>query len=287
MEGQAHAAAVDPSRDISFETMIVGLLTKQILPDASVLGFSRSGSLFNREFLKGQSQVYDFKSLSWSDIETFIEKTTKNEELKKQILKQFEEIHEDLKHDILFLKQIVKIAHDGKTPLGEITTASDLFLTIIRSNLDYQNSEIDSGFTGLPDECRDNMRKTFQLCKENIQKSRDNLWKTLWTVDGQTEQAGVIEGTIQGKETWVSTSGLEIPVNFLKACGIFEVPPPSYDELTLTAQHLSFIEFFAAAGILLSSDIKSEIEKIENRDRFKAVTVYIRKDFVRISFFVY
>ena len=154
--------------------------------------------------------------------------------------------------------------------LSEITTASDLFLTIIRSNLDYQNSENDSGFTRLPDEFQDNLRKTFQLCKENIQKSPK----------GQTEQAGVIEGTIEGKETWVSTSGLEIPVNFLKACGTFEVPPPSYDELTLTAQHLSFIEFFAAAGILLSSDIKSEIEKIENKDRFKAITVYIRKDFV-------
>merc|ERR1711874_236635 len=117
--------------------------------------------------------------------------------------------------------------------------------TIIRSNLDYQNSESDSGFTGLPAECQDNLRKTFQVCKENIQK---------------TEQAGVIEGTIEGKETWVSISDLKIPVNFLKACGTFEVPRSSCGELTLTAQHLSFIEFFAAAGILLSSDIKSEIE---------------------------
>ena len=80
MEGQALAAATDPSEKISFETMIVGLLTKQILPDATVLGFSRSGSFFNREFLKGKSQIYDFKNLTWSDIETFIEKTTKNEE---------------------------------------------------------------------------------------------------------------------------------------------------------------------------------------------------------------
>ena len=277
MEGQAHAAAVDPSRDISFETMIVGLLSKQILPDATVLGFSRSGDFFNREFLKGKSQIYDFKNLTWSDIETFIEKTTKNEERKKQILQQFEEIDEGLRYDVLFLKQIVKIAHEGRMSLGEITTASDLFLTIIRSNLDYQNSEIDSGFTGLPDECRDNLKRTFQLCKENIQKSQE----------GQTEQAGVIKGTIEGKETWVSTSGLEIPLNFVRSCGIFEVPSPSYDELTLTAQHLSFVEFFAAVGILLRSDIKSEIKKIENVDRFKAVTVYIRKDFVRISFFVY
>ena len=68
MEGQALAAATDPSEKISFETLIVGLLTKQILPDASVLGFSRSGDFFNREFLKGKSQVYDFKNLTWNDI---------------------------------------------------------------------------------------------------------------------------------------------------------------------------------------------------------------------------
>ena len=141
--------------------------------------------------------------------------------------------------------------------------ASDLFLTIIRSNLEYHNSESDSEF-------QDNLRKTFQLCKENIQKSQE----------GQTEQAGVIEGTIEGKETWVSTSGLKIPLNFVRSCGIFEVPSPSHGELTLTAQHLSFIEFFAAAGILLSSDIKSELEKIENIERFKAVSIYMRKYFV-------
>ena len=278
MEGQAHAAAADPSRDISFETMIVGLLTKQILPDATVLGFSRSSSFLNREFLKGKSALYFFQALSWKDVKTYIEETTKTEELREKILQQIGKIARDLRYEILFLKEIIKIANEEKILLGEITTASDLFLTIIRSNLDYQNSESDSGFTRLPDECQDNLRKTFQLCKENIQKSQE----------GQTEQAGVIDGAIEGEETWVSTSGLEIPVNFLKACGIFEVPPPSYDELTLTAQHLSFIEFFAAAGILLSSDIKSEIEKIENKDRFKAVTVYIRKDFVRMNiFFIY
>ena len=73
MEGQALAAAADLSEKISFETMIVGLLTKQILPDATVLGFSRSGSFFNREFLKGKSELYAFEALSWKDVKTFIE----------------------------------------------------------------------------------------------------------------------------------------------------------------------------------------------------------------------
>ena len=61
---------------------------------------------------------------------------------------------------------------------------------------------------------------------------------------------------------------------------MFEIPPPDCGEVTLTARHLSFIEFLAAAGILLSSDIESELGKIENTERFRAVTVYIRNDFV-------
>ena len=269
MEGPATAAAADPSRDVPFEALILGIISRKILPDATVLGFSRSGSFINREFHNGKSEVYTIEELSWEDVETFIQNTTETEELKEKILQQFEQIDEGLRHDILFLKQIVKIAHQGKSQLGEITTATDLFLTIIRGNLDYQNSKTDSGFTGLPAERKDNLKKLFKLCKENLQNNKE----------GQTEQAGVIRGTIEDEETWVSASGLDIPLPFLKSVGIFEIPPPSYDELTLTAQHLSFIEIMAAAGILLSSDIKPEL-KIENRDRFKAVSVYIRKYFV-------
>ena len=107
MEGQALSAAADLSRDVPFETMIAGLLTKQILPDATVLGFSRSASSINKKFLKGKSEVYSIEELSWEDVETFIEKTTENEVLRKQILQQLRKIARDLHYDILFLKQIL------------------------------------------------------------------------------------------------------------------------------------------------------------------------------------
>ena len=93
--------------------MIVGLLTKQILPDATVLGFSRSGSFINREFLNGKSEVYSIEELSWEDVETFIEKSTETEELRERVLQQLGKIAKDLRHNILFLKQIVKIAIRG------------------------------------------------------------------------------------------------------------------------------------------------------------------------------
>ena len=116
-------AAAEPSEKISYPTMIVGLLTKQILPDATVLGFSRSASFVNDKFLNGKSQVYSIENLTWEDVQTFISKTTETEELKEKILQQVEKIASSLKHDILFLKQIVRIAIEGNS-LGEITTAS-------------------------------------------------------------------------------------------------------------------------------------------------------------------
>ena len=58
MVDDSKIAAVEPSEKISFPTMIVGLLTKQILPDATVLGFSRSASFVNDKFLNGKTQVY-------------------------------------------------------------------------------------------------------------------------------------------------------------------------------------------------------------------------------------
>ena len=270
MVDDSKIAAADPSRDISYPTMIVGLLTKQILPGATVLGFSRSGSFVNREFLNDKSEVYSIEELSWEDVKNFIQKTTENEELREEILQQLKKIAKDLRYDILFLKQIVKIAHEGKAPLGEITTATDLFLTIMRSNLEFQSSESDSGFTRLPADLQDNLKKTFKLCKENLQRNQE----------GKTDQAGVIEGTIEAENTWVSASGLNIPLTFLKSVGIFEIPPSSFDELTLTAQHLSLIEFSTAVSLVEGSDIKTELEKIQNPERFKAVAIYIRKYFV-------
>lgn len=269
MEGLANAAAAEPSRDVSFEEMIVGLLTKQILPGATVLGFSRSGSFINREFLNGKSEVYSIEELSWKDVETFVEKTTENEELKKKILQQLRVISRDLHYDILFLKEIVKIAIGGSIQLGEITTSSDLFLTIILGNLSHQNPNARSGYSELSSTEKNSLKSVFELCKSNLQRSTED-----------SDAAGVLQGTKVGEATWqCNETDLEIPLKFLKLVGIFEVPPSDYGEVTLTAQHLSFIEFMAAAGILLSSDIKSEL-KIPNRDRFKAVSVYIRKYFV-------
>ena len=267
MIDDAKIAGADVDRPCGYPTMIVGLLTKQILPDATVLAFSRSGEFFNKEFLNGESSMFSIVELTEEDIEKMIGEVIEDPEQRRSILEQIRKIDWKLQTQILFVRWIMKL--EG-LQLSGITEASDLFLYIIRGNLGFQNSAIDAGFTRLSTEQKENLKKTFKMCRENLQENND----------GHSDQAGVIKGILTEEEKFQSDSGLEIPLTFLNEVGIFEIPPASFDEVTLTAQHLSFIEFFAAAGILLSSDIKSEIEKIENRDRFKAVTVYIRKDFV-------
>ena len=103
----------------------------------------------------------------------------------------------------------------------------------------------------LKDEDKDVLKKTFNLCKENLQTKEIN------------DRAGVFVGTLIDKN-WVSAaSGINIPLKTLKSVGIFEISSLNYGTL-LTAKHLSFVEFFAAVGIMLSSDLKAELEKINN-----------------------
>ena len=167
---------------------------------------------------------------------------------------------------IIFIKEILKLSLRGKIQLHGITSASELFLSIILGNLQYQEPDGKCGFTELPAISKENLKNIFKLCKDNLQKAGD-----------KTDSDGVLRGTKVGEDGWKHLSGdLILPLIFLNSTGMFDIPPPEAGHLTLTATHLSLVEFSCAAGILLSSDIASEMKKIENEDRFKAVSVYIR-----------
>ena len=270
-----HDATVnDPDRDISYNTMIAGILSKKILPDSTVLGFTRSGDFLNKELLNNKSEVFSLVDLTKEDVETMMMQVVENPEQRKAIEKHINSIATGLQTQILFVKEIIKISLRGTIQIEDITSATDLFLSIILSNLQHQNPHGKTGYSQLSRENKENLKKTFELCKENLKKgdSEDDSDE-----DSNEDRPGVFKGDQVEKDQWQSDdSGLELPLKFLKDVGIFEVPPSNDGEVPLTAQHLSFVEFFASAGILLSSDIGSELGKIENRDRFRAVVVYMR-----------
>ena len=261
MENDANTAVAEVSKDVSKEVLIYGILKNKILRGATVLGFSRSGNFMNKEFFDERLDVYSIIEVVFDDIEEIILNHAKNPGQMRSMLNQIKQIG---LNQILFVMKVLQLQGDE---FEKISTATDLFLIILRENLAFQSHKRDTTYSKLlTNEEKELLKILFQLCKENLQDEDDDnfLNRTLNyfnlnpsnKVDKQQKQAGVVTGSVTD-ENWVpDASETGIPINFLKRVGIFDIPPARYDQLTLTAQHLSFVEFFAAVGILLSSDIK-------------------------------
>ena len=239
METDANTAVVDMNKNVSKAVLIFGILISKILVGATVIGFSRSGDYINKEYLDNDSKVYSIVDVTINDVEMMIQSQAKDLFQMKSVLKQIKQVG---LNQILFVMKILE--HQGND-FGKISTATDLFLIILRGNLAFQSQKRDTTFSKLLKDDQKNLLKTvFQLCKGNLQDEQ--------------KQAGVFNGTVTDEDQYWLPDGYKtrIPLSFLKRVGIFEIPPTNFDQLTLTAQHLSFIEFFASVGIILNSDIK-------------------------------
>ena len=109
MISDATIHASDVSEKIDLPTLIVGILTKQILPNSTVLGFSRSGDFLNRDLLKGKAEVFTIKDLDSEDVKNLINMALDSQEQREAVLKQIESINKALQAQILFLKEILKL----------------------------------------------------------------------------------------------------------------------------------------------------------------------------------
>ena len=123
--------------------MYFGILTNEILPGSTVLGFSRSGNYIEKEFLHKKSESYTILEVEFDDIQEIIEKHAKD------LYSQTESIFNQLKriglNQILFVMKILKHAEKFE----RITTATDVFLIILRGNLAFHNQNSDTGFAHL------------------------------------------------------------------------------------------------------------------------------------------
>lgn len=243
--------------------MYFGIITNKILPGSTVLGFSRSGNFIEKEFLNTNSEAYNLLDVELEDIQEIIEIHAKDPNQMKLIFSQLKQIG---LNQILFVMNILKHQEDY---FQKITTATDLFLIILRGNLAFHDQKNHSGFAQLLKNKESDLKNIFKLCKENLQlnptetKILAKRFKTFLTSvfqrissltqlnptndyedeDEDEDLAGVINGsTYDGN--WISdASGIEVPLNVLTSVGIFDIPPPSYDTLTLTAKHLSILSW--------------------------------------------
>ena len=251
------------------------------------MGFSRSGNYIKKEFLNKKSEVYTLVDVDIEDVQETIQNHAKDPEQMESIFKQIKQIG---LNQIFF---VMKILEHQEENLESVTTATDLFLTILHGNLAFHNQKCDTGFLQmLKGEDRTYLMNTFKLCKENLQyagededvENDEDFEDRAGVFVDFEDRAGVFVGTVTDEENWEADgSRIKLPLNFLKSVGIFEIPPTCYEALFLTAQHLSFVEFFASVGIILSSDIEAELDKIENLERIKAVCFYIRNDWLNLN----
>ena len=120
MKSAAITAATKPSSNVSYQKMIFGLLTKQILEDATILGFSRSASSINKVFLTDESEVYSIEKLSREDVMDFIEKSTEEKKQREEIRQQIRKIAWELQNDILlsYNYSIVRLLNNLKLAIA-------------------------------------------------------------------------------------------------------------------------------------------------------------------------
>merc|ERR1719208_649963 len=161
----------DLSKTIDLPTLVVGILTKQILPHSTVLGFTRSGDFLNRDLLKGKAEVFTIKDIDSDDVETLINMAIDSQEHREAVLRHIISIDKALQVQILFIKEILKLSLSRNIELQGITSASELFLSIILGNLQYQDPDGKCGFTELPAIAIENLKNILKLCKDNLQKA--------------------------------------------------------------------------------------------------------------------
>ena len=274
----ANNAAASPSEKVNKEAMYFGILINRIIPGATVLGFSRSGNFTNKQFLDRKSEVYTLVDVDMEDIQETIQNHAKDP---KQMESTFNQIVKTgLKNQILFF---MKILEHQELHFEKITSATDIFLIILHGNLAFHNKRSDTGFSEmLKGRDIEFLKNTFKLCKENLQ-SPGGIGEEC------DNRADVFVGTLTDEEIWESdVSRIKMPFSFLESVGIFDIPPSSYGTITMTAQHLSFVEFFASVGIILSSEnIEAELNKIENDYRARAVCYYIWNELLFLYYYRY
>lgn len=259
------------SKEVSIGELIVNILTKNILPEATVLGFSRSAVKTNKELLGGKAEIFQISKLTDEDVKAMCttDEKEKTETFQNTILSFKTKFH----INILFVKEMLGLMHREEIHDEKFSTESEFHLLLLLLNLHHNNTDdIELAFSTLPSQYQKDFLRVAEMCKSQILLNGDNpdtfegtkynvdseeFWK--WDIENEDEDAPDLP---------------MISMQFIKSLGIFHITPAKPGRSPLTAHHLSFVEFMAAISFL-QNDL-SRLGEIENYDRFKSVVALIR-----------
>ena len=263
-----------PSTEISLEDLIINVLAKNILPEATVLGFSRSADKINKELLDGDAEIFRIKKPTEEDVQILSNQASTEKKEARTIQKKILNLRSKFDTNVLMMNEVIKLR--GKLSDEEIRTESEFRLLLLLMNIQRNKvKDIKLTFTNLPKQTQKGLLAVASLCERHIRDEKENI--------------DIFEGTTFGEhgEEWEpnledSEEQQRIPMQFLADIGIFSIPE-TYGRVTLTAHHMSHLEFLAALSCLQSSSVEEddkplhrELLKIRNYSRFKAVVFHLR-----------
>ena len=264
-----------PRTEISYEELVANLLAKNILPEATVLGFTRSADIVRKNIPRSSGDIYQIQKMTEEEIEKMLNKIcedgTKAKRIKKIICSYRSE------KSIFFIREAIQVQLSGKIGKEKFRTESEFRLHKLLQNLHFNNEDKIEPFTLLSSEDQKDFETLAEMCRSQILMEEIN----------QVEFEGSkIRNRENGEIYWKleldsahSTEPPKISMEFLKKIGIFQLTEETAGysgRLTLTALHLSYVEFMAAIAFLPVDEISEELLKVPNNERFKAIVEYLR-----------
>ena len=266
----AEAAATDPDMKVNIRSLALGLMSQTLFPNAKVIALGRTvGNLVDEDrcihlqFVpfspQDTKQLTDGIYLGVADQENLAQ----NEDL--------------LKNPLLLRSALVLKAQNPKLDLSSISN-SNLYLEVFLSNISFNKGK-NLAYTKLSEKERKQFADCLRLCHEAILESEDS-WEEVTKIQAHI-LTGIEKQTKKGLAFIYKTETCQIKMStkFLQKCGIFQYHE-SEGSVRLEPSHLSFVEFGAAAFLLIQHNknpavFEQGLKRTKNWSRFHAMASYM------------
>ena len=270
----ASQAADHPHLDVDMRTACAGILTQKIFPGARVLATGRT-TLINNLLLDGKGILFDLEPLTEADRDTLVTKleddVSERERIRHELKRISTKSSEVFFKTPLSMRNVVELIQSKKVDVSYLRNATEIYLMFSMKNLDFHTDQ-NTSFTELdPPEYHDFLKWSMMICQNQIQNSKNDT--NINSIEGNLRN---VKDSGLCFEKKVLRQILQIPLEFIKKLGFFDVRFKDSTTVSLDVVHLSYMEFGCAGSLCREGvDLEKELSKIEDEDRFEAVTTFL------------
>ena len=165
----------------------------------------------------------------------------------------------------------LQLVKERKVDVTHLKNSAEVYLMFSMKNLDFHTDQNES-FTELdPPEHQVYLKWAMMMCQEQLQNSEEGT--NINTIVGISRN---VKGEGLCFEKMILNEKLQIPLDFIKKLGFFDIRKEQGGNVFLDVVHLSYLEFCCAGSLCRKGvNIEEELSKIKDTDRFEAVTTYM------------